>query len=82
MALTIEKGKAAFLALHFQNNIVHENGKVGNRFSAHVKQTNCLANARKVIEATARYAYDAGYQVAILRNCCTGSSQERCMISH
>ena len=67
MALTIAKGKTAFLALHFQNDIVHENGKMGDKFSAHVKQTNCLANARKAIEASKKAGVPVIYVTIVHR---------------
>jgi nicotinamidase-related amidase len=55
MALTIDKGKTAFLSMHFQNDLVHEDGKfafVGAM--PHIKQTNCLGNTKKVMEACRR----------------------------
>lgn len=52
MALTIDKAKTAFLSMHFQNDIVHEDGKFASTGGvAHVKQTNCLVNTQKVLEA-------------------------------
>lgn len=55
MALTIDKGRTAFLAMHFQNDIVHEDGKFAPLGTpAHVKQTGCLANTKKVLEACRR----------------------------
>lgn len=55
MALTIDKGKTAFLSMHFQNDLVHEDGKFAFMGAMpHVKQTNCLGNTKKVIEACRR----------------------------
>jgi nicotinamidase-related amidase len=55
MALVIDRRKTAFLALHFQNDIVHEKGKLApSGMVAHVLQTNCLQNTSKAIEASRR----------------------------
>jgi len=55
MALTIDKGKTAFLSMHFQNDLVCEEGKFAAMGGpAHVKKTNCLENTRKVMEACRR----------------------------
>ena len=52
MALTIDRAKTAFLSMHFQNDLVCEDGKFAfTGTAAHVKQTNCLANTKKVLEA-------------------------------
>lgn len=52
MALTVDKAKTAFLSMHFQNDLVHEDGKFAFTGAvAHVKQTNCLVNTKKVLEA-------------------------------
>jgi len=54
-ALTIDKGKTAFLSMHFLNDLVHEDGKFAMSGSAaHVKQTNCLENTKNVIDACRR----------------------------
>ena len=55
MALTIDKGKTAFLSMHFLNDLVHEDGKFAmSGTAAHVKQTNCLVNTKKVQDACRR----------------------------
>jgi nicotinamidase-related amidase len=55
MALTIDKGKTAFLSMHFLNDLVHEDGKFAmSGTAAHVKQTNCLVNTKNVIDACRR----------------------------
>ena len=52
MALTIDKGKTAFLSMHLQNDLVHEDGKFAFAGAIpQIKQTNCLGNAKKVIAA-------------------------------
>ena len=53
MALTIDKERTAFLAMHFQNDIVHDNGKIAPLGqAAHVKETNCLANTKKALDVS------------------------------
>ena len=55
MALTIDKGKTAFLSMHFVNDLVHEDGKFAmSGTAAHVKQTNCLVNTKNVQDACRR----------------------------
>ena len=55
MALTIDKGKTAFLSMHFLNDLVHEDGKFAvSGSAAHAKQTNCLANTKDVLDACRR----------------------------
>lgn len=55
MALTINREKTAFLSMHFQNDLVCEEGKFAAMGGpAHVKKTNCLENTRKVMEACRR----------------------------
>lgn len=55
MALTIDKGKTAFLSMHFLNDLVHEDGKFAIAgAAAHVKQTNCLVNTKNVLDACRR----------------------------
>ncbi len=60
MALTIDKGKTAFLSMHFLNDIVHEDGKFAfSGTAAHVKQTNCLTNTKNVLDACRRVGVPA-----------------------
>jgi nicotinamidase-related amidase len=55
MALIVNKEKTAFLSMHFQNDLVCEEGKFGGMGGpAHVKQTNCLANTRRAIDVCRR----------------------------
>jgi len=55
MALAVNKEKTAFLSMHFQNDLVCDEGKFGAMGGpAHVKQTNCLANTRRAIDACRR----------------------------
>ena len=43
--------------MHFQNDLVHEDGKFAfTGGAAHTEQTNCLANTKKVMEACRRVA--------------------------
>lgn len=68
MQLIIDKQKTAFLAMHFQNDIVHEKGKIaalGN--AAHEKQTNCLANTRRALDTSRRAGVFVVHIAAILR---------------
>ena len=53
MALIIDKGRTVFLAMHFQNDIVHGNGKMAMfGHAAHVESTDCLAHTRKALDAS------------------------------
>lgn len=55
MALSIDKGKTAFLSMHFLNDLVHEDGKFAfSGTAAHVEQTNCLASTKNVLNACRR----------------------------
>ena len=55
MALSIDKGHTALLAMDFQNDIVHENGAFKDfGFPAMVKQNDVLAKAAQLLDAARR----------------------------
>lgn len=68
MGLTIQRMKTALLALHFQNDLTHEKGKMAPfGVPAHVKQTNCLAKAKKAIDSSRRVGVPVIHVVAVFR---------------
>ena len=67
MALTINKQKTAFLSMHFQNDLVCEEGKFGAMGGpAHVKKINCLENTRKVMEACRMFGVPVIHVVGLI----------------
>ena len=55
MALSIEKGHTALLAMDIQNDIVHENGAFKDfGFAAMVKQNDVLAKSARLLDAARR----------------------------
>jgi len=68
MALTIDKGHTALLAMDFANDLVHENGALKDfGFAAMVKQTNVLANAAQLLDAARRSGVKVIYVLAKFR---------------
>ena len=76
MALAIDKGHTALLAMDFENDIVHENGAFKDfGFAAMVKQNDVLAKSARLLDAARRSGvkvihavikYRPGYQNALL----------------
>ena len=55
MALSIDKGHTALLAMDFENDIVHENGGFKDfGFAAMVKQNDVLAKSARLLDAARR----------------------------
>ncbi len=55
MALAIDKGHTALLAMDFENDIVHENGAFKDfGFAAMVKQNDVLAKSARLLDAARR----------------------------
>ena len=55
MAITIDKGHTALLAMDFENDIVHENGAMKDfGFTAMVKQNDVLAKTAQLLDAARR----------------------------
>lgn len=68
MSLTIDKSKTAFLAMHFQNDIVNENGKLALLgMAAHVKDTDCLTNTKRALDASRNSGILVVHVAAVLR---------------
>ena len=64
MALSIDKGRTALLALDFENDIVHENGAFkGFGFAAMVKQNDVLAKSARLLGAARRSGVKVIYVV-------------------
>ena len=65
MALLIDKDKTTFLSMHFQNDVVCEEGKFGAFGGpAHVKQTNCLTNTKKTIDVCRKFGIPVIHVIA------------------
>ncbi|MCZ6614977.1 MAG: isochorismatase family protein [Chloroflexi bacterium] len=55
MALSIDRGHTALLAMDFENDIVHENGAFKDfGFAAMVKQNDVLAKTARLLDAARR----------------------------
>ena len=68
MALTIDKSKTAFLTLHFQNDIVNENGKLALLgMAVHVKDTDCLTNTKRALDASRNSGILVVHVAAVMR---------------
>lgn len=53
MPLAIDRGRTAFLAIDFENDIVDDRGKFAAfGIAEHAKRTDCLANTRRALEAS------------------------------
>ncbi len=64
MALAIDKGHTALLAMDFQNDIVHENGAFKDfGFAAMVKQNDVLAKSARLLGAARRAGVKVIYPV-------------------
>ena len=68
MALIIDKSKTAFLTLHFQNDIVNEKGKLALLgMAAHVKDTDCLTNTKRALDASRKSGILVIHVAALMR---------------
>ena len=68
MALSIDKGHTALLAMDFQNDIVHENGAFKDfGFAAMVKQNDVLAKSARLLDAARRVGVKVIYVVVKFR---------------
>ena len=68
MALAIDKGHTALLAMDFQNDIVHENGAFKDfGFAAMVKQNDVLAKSARLLGAARRAGVKVIYPVTKYR---------------
>ena len=64
MALSVDKGHTALLAMDFQNDIVHENGAFKDfGFAAMVKQNDVLAKSARLLDATRRSGVKVIYAI-------------------
>jgi gluconolactonase len=68
MALSIDKGRTALLAMDFENDIVHENGAFKDfGFAAMVKQNDVLAKSGRLLDAARRSGVKVIYAVITYR---------------
>ncbi len=64
MALSINKGNTALLAMDFQNDIVHEDGAFKDfGFAAMVKQDDVLTKSARLLDAARRSGVKVIYSV-------------------
>ncbi len=64
MALAIDKGHTALLAMDFENDIVHENGAFKDfGFAAMVKQNDVLAKSARLLDAARRSGVKVIYTI-------------------
>ena len=68
MALSIDKGHTAVLAMDFENDIVHENGAFKDfGFAAMVKQNDVLAKSARLLDAARRSGVKVIYAIITYR---------------